>query len=105
MAKRVNKDDFESVVLQNEKLVIVDFYSDSCIPCKQLSPILGDVEDEFEDEIVVCKVNVNFDEELAQRYSVMASPTLVFFKDGQEVERIRGVVKKPELLAKINELK
>lgn len=105
MAKRVNKDDFESVVLQNEKLVIVDFYSDSCIPCKQLSPILGDVEDEFEDEIVVCKVNVNFDEKLAQRYSVMASPTLVFFKDGQEVERIRGLVKKPELSAKINELK
>ena len=49
MAKRVSKDDFEKEVLQSELPVIVDFYSDSCIPCKQLSPILGDIEDDYED--------------------------------------------------------
>lgn len=104
MAKRIGKDDFQSAVLSNERLTIVDFYSDSCIPCKQLSPVLGGIEDDYEEQLDVVKVNVNFDEELAQQYQVMASPTLVFFKDGQEVARIRGLVKRPELEKKIKEI-
>ena len=66
MAKRVSKDDFDKEVLQSELPVIVDFYSDSCIPCKQLSPILGDIEDDYEDKAKVVKVNINFDEELME---------------------------------------
>ena len=97
MAARISKDSFEQEVLKSELPVIVDFYSDSCIPCKQLSPILGDIEDEYEDKLKVFKVNVNFDEALAEEYEVLASPTLVFFRDGQEVDRIRGLVKKTEL--------
>ena len=97
MAARISKDDFEEKVLKSRVPVIVDFYSDSCIPCKQLSPLLGDIEDDYEDRLKVFKVNVNFDAELAEQYEVMASPTLVFFKDGQETDRIRGLVKKPEL--------
>ena len=46
MAQRINKDNFEEKVLKNPLPVLVDFYSDSCIPCKQLSPVLGDIEDE-----------------------------------------------------------
>lgn len=94
MALRVNKDNFEEQVLQQELPVIVDFYSDSCVPCKQLSPILGDIEDDHEDTLRVVKVNVNFDAELAEKYSVMASPTLIYFKDGKEVSRSRGLVSK-----------
>lgn len=94
MALRVNKDNFEEQVLQQELPVIVDFYSDSCVPCKQLSPILGDIEDDHEDTVKVVKVNVNFDAELAEKYSVMASPTLIYFKDGREVSRSRGLVSK-----------
>ncbi len=94
MALRVNKDNFEEQVLQQELPVIVDFYSDSCVPCKQLSPILGDIEDDHEDTLKVVKVNVNFDAELAEKYSVMASPTLIYFKDGKEVSRSRGLVSK-----------
>ena len=101
MAKRVSKDDFEKEVLQSELPVIVDFYSDSCIPCKQLSPILGDIEDDYEDK---AKVNINFDEELMEKYEVMASPTLVFFKDGEETDRTRGLVKKAEIEEKLGAL-
>lgn len=97
MAKRVSKDDFEAEVLKAEVPVIVEFYSDSCIPCKQLSPILGGIEDDYEDQIKVVKVNVNFDAELASEYEVMASPTILFFRDGKEAERIRGLVKRPQL--------
>ena len=97
MAVRVSAEDFDAKVLQSELPVIVEFYSDSCIPCKQLSPILGGIEDDYEDKLKVVKVNVNFDAELAEQYSVMASPTILLFKDGQEVERARGLTKRPQL--------
>ena len=123
MAKRVSKDDFDKEVLQSELPVIVDFYSDSCIPCKQLSPILGDIEDDYEDKAKVVKVtnslmgimpvkrlgSVSFPkhsktEELMEKYEVMASPTLVFFKGGEEKDRTRGLVKKAEIEEKLSAL-
>ena len=61
MAARVSKDNFEAEVLQASTPVLVEFYSDSCIPCKQMSPILGDIEDDYEDRLKVVKVNANFD--------------------------------------------
>lgn len=104
MAVRINKDNFQAEVLDSTLPVIVEFYSDSCIPCKQLAPILGDIEDDYEEQLKVLKVNVNFDAELAEQYSVMASPTILFFKGGEEVNRIRGLVKKPQLEEAVKEL-
>lgn len=103
MAARINKDSFKREVLESALPVIVDFYSDFCIPCKQLAPVLGGIEDDYEDQLKVFKVNVNFDADLAEEYSVMASPTLLFFKEGREVERVRGLVKKQELETIISE--
>ena len=97
MAARVSKDNFEAEVLQASIPVLVEFYSDSFIPCYQMSPILGDIEDDYEDRLKVVKVNANFDGELAEQYSVMVSPTILFFKDGKEAERVRGLIRKPEL--------
>lgn len=97
MAKRVSVADFQAEVLDAKLPVLVEFYSDSCIPCKQLSPILGGIEDDYEDQLGVVKINVNFDAELAQRYEVAASPTILIFKDGAEVRRVRGLIKRPEL--------
>ncbi len=97
MAKRVSGADFQTEVLDAKLPVLVEFYSDSCIPCKQLSPILGGIEDDYEDQLKVVKVNVNFDAELAQKYEVAASPTILIFKDGAEVRRVRGLIKRPEL--------
>lgn len=101
MAARINGDQFEEQVLSENIPVLVEFYSDSCIPCKQLSPIIGTIEDDYEDRIKVVKVNVNFDADLVEKYNVMASPTLLFFKDGIEVDRVRGLIKKDELKLKI----
>ena len=97
MAKRVSASEFQAEVLESALPVIVEFYSDSCIPCKQLSPILGGIEDDYEEQLKVVKVNVNFDADLAAQYQVAASPTILFFKDGQEQKRIRGLVKRPAL--------
>lgn len=97
MAKRVSEADFQAEVLDGALPVLVEFYSDSCIPCKQLSPILGGLEDDYEDQIKIVKVNVNFDANLAAKYEVAASPTILIFKNGKEVRRVRGLVKRPEL--------
>ena len=97
MAKRVSEADFQAEVLDGALPVLVEFYSDSCIPCKQLSPVLGGLEDDYEDQIKIVKVNVNFDADLAAKYEVAASPTILIFKNGEEVRRVRGLVKRPEL--------
>ena len=104
MAKRVSGADFQAEVLGEKLPVLAEFYSDSCIPCKQLSPILGGIEDDYEDQLKVVKINVNFDADLAQKYEVAASPTILIFKDGAEVRRVRGLIKRPELEAIVKEV-
>ena len=96
MPQRVSKDNFQSEVLSADTLVLADFYSDSCIPCKRLSPVLFELEKEYEGKLEIAKINVNF--ELASEYEVQAAPTLVFFKNGEEKERLRGAVKKSEII-------
>ena len=99
MAARINAEQFEELVLKAEKPVLVDFYSDTCIPCKMVSATLGDIADEYEDKIVVYKVNVNFEADLAAQYQVMAAPTIVSFYQGKETGRTRGTVGKDEITA------
>ena len=105
MAVRVNTENFEQEVLNSDKLVLTDFYSESCIPCKRLSPVLSELEREYGDSLKVVKVNINFDSALMEKYEVQASPTIIFFKDGQEQLRLRGTVKKSEIVDEIEKLK
>ena len=104
MALRVNQENFNQEVLEAKVPVLVEFYSDSCVPCKQMSPILGDLEDEYQDKLKIVKINVNFDLQLAQDHMVMGSPTFLFFKNGEEKTRLRGITKKPELIEMINSI-
>lgn len=103
MAVRVSKGDFEEKVLKEALPVLVDFYSDSCVACKKLAPVLGNAEDEYEDKIRVYKVNTNFDGDLAETYGVLSNPTLILFKEGQEHSRKVGVLKPAELNSWIEE--
>lgn len=98
MALRVNEDNFETEVLKSEIPVLADFYSDSCVPCKRLSPVLAEIEEELTDSLRVVKININFDIALAEKYEVLSAPTLVLFKNGTEVQRLSGAVKKQILL-------
>jgi len=102
MAARVNKDEFEGKVLKSDIPVLVDFYSDSCVPCKKMTPVIGDVEDDMEGKLAVYKVNINFDADAASEYEVTAAPTLVLFKDGKETARHTGVFRKDELTSWID---
>ena len=67
MAARVNQENFQQEVLEAKGLVLADFYSDSCIPCKRLSPVLSELEETYGDALKVVKINVNFYMALAER--------------------------------------
>lgn len=104
MSVRVSGDTFETEVLKAEGAVVADFYSDSCIPCKRLSPVLADIEDELGDKVKLVKININFDAALAEKYGVMSVPTLLFIKDGEEKSRLTGAVKKADIISEIEKL-
>lgn len=98
MALRVNADNFEQKVLKADKPVLLDFYSDTCIPCKRMAGPLGEVEDEYEDRLSVYKVNVNYEEALAEQFEVMSAPTLVLLVNGEEKTRRTGTASKEEIV-------
>ena len=101
MAKIATNTSFDEL-LQSEKLVIVDFWATWCGPCRMLSPLLDEVEEEMADKITVVKVNVDDADEIAMRYRIMSIPTLLFFKNGQLVDKTVGAMPKSTLVDKIN---
>jgi thioredoxin 1 len=97
MALTITKDNFEQEVLQSDKTVLVDFWAAWCTPCKMLSPIVDQFDEEHPD-IKVCKINIDDENELASRYGVMSIPTLLVFKSGEVVNKSVGLVSKDDIL-------
>ena len=91
MTVHFNKEGFDKA-LASGQLLMVDFWADWCGPCKMLSPVIEGLGDEYEGKAVVGKINVDEEQELAIRYGVMSIPTVIFFKDGEEVARKVGVL-------------
>ncbi|MBQ2577789.1 MAG: thioredoxin family protein [Lachnospiraceae bacterium] len=104
MAERITEENVTSF-LQTKDLTAVDFYRDGCVPCKRMAPVLFRVEEEEKDRIAFGKANIDADPQLAERYGVMAAPTLIFFHKGEEAARFRGVVKEDEIRVAIEKLK
>ena len=104
MAARITGAEFDERVLRSERPVLVDFYSDSCIPCKMLSPVLSQIETENEGRLDVYKVNIAYEEALTDKYEVQAAPTLIFFKDGSELSRIRGKTGADDIRAELEKI-
>ena len=100
--RKVSESEFQSEVLDSNKIVLVDFYADWCGPCRDFSPILEDVSDDY-DYIKVVKVNVDEEMGLAQKYGVMSLPTLIIIKDGKVVDRSVGAISKINVLDMIKE--
>ncbi len=100
MAKVASNTNF-SQLLESDKLVVVDFWATWCGPCRMLSPILDEVEEEMAGKIEVVKVNVDDADEIAAQYRIMSIPTLLFIKNGQIVDKTVGAMPKPALAEKI----
>ncbi len=105
MAKEFTSDNFKEEVENSDKLVLVDFWAEWCGPCKMIGPIITMMSNE-RDDMVIGKVNVDDPDTaaLSAKYNIRTIPTLIFFKDGKEVERVQGFKSLHELNAIANGL-
>lgn len=97
----ITKDNFEETVLKADKPVLVDFWAEWCGPCQMMGPIVDEVAEERND-LIIGKLNVDTQPEIALRYNVMSIPTLILFKNGEEAQKSIGLISKEELLELIN---
>ena len=97
----ITKDNFEQTVLKADKPVLVDFGAEWCGPCQMMGPIVDEVAEE-RDDIIIGKLNVDTQPEIALRYNVMSIPTLILFENGEEAQKSIGLISKEELLELIN---
>lgn len=96
-ALHITKDTFKSEVLESTKPVLVDFFATWCGPCSMMSPIIDEISDE-RDDIKVCKIDVDQEQELATEFGVMSIPTLVVIKEGKVVNSALGALPKESVL-------
>ena len=100
---KIDENNIEKEVLNSDVPVILDFYSERCMPCKMLAPALEEISEEYADKIKVAKVDADENDELVMKYRVMSLPTLLYFKDGNETGRTTGPITKEKILEKVNE--
>ena len=92
----INKDNFEKEIIKSNKKVLVDFNADWCGPCKMMKPILEEMIKD-NDNIKIASVNIDDEDELAEKYNVFSIPCLVLFETGKEIKRNVGLISKDEL--------
>lgn len=97
MAEYLTADNFKEKVVEAKGTVLVDFFATWCGPCKMIAAAVEQLSKDYEGKAAVYKLDVDEAQEIAQEYGIMSIPTLVFFKDGKETERIRGVVSQVQL--------
>ncbi len=98
MTIEITKENFEEVVLKNELPVLVDFWATWCGPCKMIGPLVEELSEEMAGKVVVGKLNVDKQPELAMKYQVMSIPTLLLFKNGEVAEKRVGFMPKEKLV-------
>ena len=91
MLVHFSQDGFDKALTQDQ-LMMVDFWADWCGPCKMLGPVIEDLAAKYDGKALVGKVNVDDEPQLAQRYGVMSIPTVIFLKNGKEIDRKVGVM-------------
>lgn len=92
---------FDEVISNSDKPVLVDFWASWCGPCRMMSPIVDDLADQMASVLKVCKVNVEDNQDLAARFQVMSIPTLMLFKDGKAVHTVVGAVPRDRLVQEL----
>lgn len=93
----VTDQSFEQDVLKSDQPVLVDFWAEWCMPCKQLAPTVEAVAEKFDGKAKVVKLNVDDSVNTAQRYGIKGIPTLILFKNGDEADRVVGTTSKDNI--------
>ena len=101
MALEITDENFQEVVLNSDKPVLVDFWATWCGPCRTVGPIVDELATELEGRAVVGKVNVDSNYDTPLTYEIRSIPTLLIFKNGEIVDKLVGAVPKSQLLEKL----
>ena len=104
MVGDINDQNFESEVIKSEIPVVVDFWAPWCGPCRMIAPVTEKLSEEYASKVKFCKLNVDENPEMSQRYQVMSIPLLLMFKDGEQVDGILGAVPESMIKPKIEAL-
>jgi len=99
----ISDNEFESSVIKSDKPALVDFWAEWCQPCKMLAPTVAELAEEYQDRILVGKLNVDDNPSTATQFGIRGIPTLLLFKDGQVVQQIVGVKSKADIKKVIEE--
>ena len=101
MALEITDANFEEVVLKSDKPVVVDFWAEWCGPCRMVGPVVEEIAKEYDGKAVVGKLNVDHNPKVATDFGIMSIPALLFFKNGQVVDKQVGAVPKHVLVNKL----
>lgn len=102
--EHLDNENFDKIVKNSDKPVVIDFWAPWCGPCKMMGPVFEEISNEMNDKAVFCKLNTDEQGDLAGPYGVSGIPTLLVLKDGKEVDRIVGFMPKEALKEKISSL-
>ena len=100
----VNDSNFEEIVLKSKQPVMIDFWAEWCAPCRAIAPYIDQIATEYEDKAIVGKVNIEQSPDIANKYGIRNIPTILFFKDGELVNKQVGMASKVALTNMLNAL-
>lgn len=101
MALAINSSNFESLI-KSDKLVVIDFWAKWCAPCRALGPTIEEVAAEYEGKAIIGKCDIEENNDIAAQFGVMSIPMLVFLKNGNVVDTNVGLIRKEDLVKKID---
>ena len=104
MTQEITDDNFDEIIKNSDKLVLVDFWANWCNPCKSLAPALEDASNDLAEKIAVYKIDIDQNPTSPQKWGVRQIPTIIFFKFGKEADRQVGVLQKSKLYEKIEDV-
>lgn len=104
MALEITDSNFEELVRKSDKPVMIDFWAVWCGPCKMIAPVVEEMTGEFADKAVIGKLDVDNNPNISVEFGIRSIPTILFFKNGEVVDRQVGVVPKNVLTQKLNAL-
>mgnify|MGYP000846823914 CR=1 FL=1 len=90
-------ENFNEIISNSEKPVLVDFYAEWCGPCKTLAPVLDELKEKYDNQINILKINIDDNPELASKYDIRSIPTLMIFKRGENFQTMKGYMGKSKV--------